>query len=100
MDTTFRYFFGLFRFPTWLKKINWAGTWAGLLIIEKAANVQRKIVIDLQKAWMTITQDYFKNTRKSGSLEIKYTKMKYGSRVLHITVKIKKEYVKSTKYTK
>lgn len=88
MDTTFRYFFGLFRFPTWLKKINWAGTWAGLLIIEKAANVQRKTVIDLQKAWMTITQDYFKNTRKSGSLEIKYTTMKYVSRVLHITVKI------------
>lgn len=88
MDTTFRYFFGLFRFPTWLKKINWAGTWAGLLIIEKVANVQRKTVIDLQKAWMTITQDYFKNTRKSGSLEIKYTTMKYGSRVLHITVKI------------
>lgn len=43
---------------------------------------------DLQKAWMTITQDYFKNTRKSGNLEIKYTTMKYGSRVLHITVKI------------
>lgn len=68
-------------------------------MIEKAANVQRKTLIDLQKAWMTITQDYFKNRRKSGCLEIKYTKMKCGSRLLHITVKIKKEYVKSTKYT-
>ena len=32
----------------------------GLKISEKLANVQRKTLKDLQKAWRTIDQDHFK----------------------------------------
>ena len=33
--------------------------------MKKAANVQRKTLEDLQKAWRTIAQDHFKRLQKS-----------------------------------
>lgn len=35
--------------------------WSGLKMNDKVANVQRKALKELHKAWRTIAQDYFKN---------------------------------------
>lgn len=53
--------------------MKWSGT-TGLKIIEKATNVQRKILKDLQKP-------FYKITRKSGSLKAKCKEIRGGARL-------------------
>lgn len=52
---------------------------------EKAANVQRNILKDLQKPRRTIAQDHFqKFTKHFGSFDAKYKEKRGGSRLVHV----------------
>jgi len=53
---------------------------------KKAANVQRKILKDLQKAWRAIVQDHFKRLYKSlAAWRQNFKKMRGGLALLYST---------------
>jgi len=59
----------------------------GLEVSKKAANVQRKTLKDLEKAWRTITQDHFKRLQESlAAWKQNILKMKERIKSFHCTV--------------